>query len=324
MTVDIQVQQLFIDFSGLPPSGSPPHPNTPPPTTPYDTLIDACHDSPALIQRAYETHRTSRNAHQGAQLLAPSFAGMSVDPILQELVHAAGTQRIPELEQAGREKRRQDEIDTRNCLTFWARPTAAVREMVGEVQGRLRKLCSDIWLMPLDNLHLTVLEIAHSRTRPEIDAITALLRPTLPLMVNLPSASAHRAVLIRPMLSFDSAALAISFVPEAATPESAYTYHHLRRDFYQAAVDSGAACGSRYTVPSAHITVARFVTGGGVEDWDVGRREAWVSGIERINAWIEREWSRVRWVVGEERGVEFRRGLLWYGGGDAVAVGKPL
>lgn len=179
--------------------------------------------------------------------------------------------------------------------------------------------------MPLDNLHLTVLEIAHSRTRPEIDAITSLLRPTLQATVNLPLSPEHRAVLIRPLLSFDCAALAISFVPEAASAESHYTYHHLRRDFYQAAVDCGVAIGSRYTVPSAHVTVARFVTAGGVECWDPRRREEWVRGIERINAWIEREWTgRVRWVVGEERGVEFRRGLLWYGGGNAVAVGKPL
>ncbi|KAH8151828.1 uncharacterized protein LAJ45_03820 [Morchella importuna] len=221
MTVDAQVQQLFIDFSGLPPPGTPPHPGTPPPPTPYDTLITACHDSPPLIQHAYETHRTTRNAHQGAQLLSPSFTGMSVDPILQELVYAAGTHRIPELEAAAREKRRPDEIDTRNCLTFWARPTAQVREMIGEVQARIRKLCdalfvTDIWLMPLDNLHLTVLEIAHSRTRPEIDAITALLRPTLQQTVNLPLSPKHRAVLIRPLLSFDSAALAISFPPWTA------------------------------------------------------------------------------------------------------------
>lgn len=144
MTVDIQVQQLFTDFSGLPPPGSPPAPNTTPPPTPYDTLITACHDSPPLIQHAYETHRTTRNAHQRAQLLAPSFTGMSVDPILQELVYAAGTQRIPELEAAAHVKRRPQDIDPRNCLTFWARPTAVVREMAGEVQARLRKLCDGL------------------------------------------------------------------------------------------------------------------------------------------------------------------------------------
>ncbi|KAI5851727.1 RNA ligase/cyclic nucleotide phosphodiesterase [Morchella snyderi] len=316
MTVDVQVQQLFIDFSGLPPPGTPPHPGTPPPPTPYDTLIAACHDSPALIQHAYETHRTTRNAHQRAQLLAPAFAGMHIDPILQELLEAAAHPR-----------RRPDEIDTRNCLTLWARPPAPVRALVSEVQARLQALCPDIWLMPLANLHLTVLEIAHSLTRPEIDAITTQLRPALPHMVNLATASEkRRAALIRPLLSFDSAALALSFVTEAADGSaSTYTYHHLRRDLHQLAVDRGAPIGPRYTVPSAHITVARFVTGGGVEAWGAARREAWVAGIEAVNAWIGREWrDRLRWVVGEERGVEFRSGVLWYGGGEAVAVGKPL
>lgn len=56
-----------------------------------------------------------------------------------------------------------------------------------------------------------------------------------------------------------------------------------------------------------------------------------VERIEEINAWLEREyWPRggeeIRaggeWIVGEEKGLDCRRGTLWYGGGETVRLGK--
>lgn len=56
-----------------------------------------------------------------------------------------------------------------------------------------------------------------------------------------------------------------------------------------------------------------------------------VERIEEVNAWLEREYwpregERVKdggeWVVGEEKGLDCRKGTLWYGGGETVRLGK--
>ena len=83
--------------------------------------------------------------------------------------------------------------------------------------------------------------------------------------------------------------------------------------------------GSRYVVPSAHLTIGRFVR---EQDFEMGEL---VRVIGEVNAWLEREfWPKeggVRdggeWVVGEEKGLEVRKGTLWYGsGGETVLVGE--
>lgn len=177
----------------------------------------------------------------------------------------------------------------------------------------------DIWLMPHDRLHMTVLEITHSKTPDIIDALVVQMQPSLQEVVAWPRS--HRTTLVKPMLSYDAAALAISFVPATDQDNSSYTYHHLRKDFYKLAVESGVSIASRYTVPSAHITVARFVT---ARDHPLeGPLTKWVERIEEVNRWLAEEWSReFKWTVGEEKGVDFRFGRLWYGGGSSVIVGE--
>ena len=189
------------------------------------------------------------------------------------------------------------------------------------------------------------------------------------------------------MLSYDSAAIALSFVPAAgedfsysqtsskpnqpaqstderhkanSEPEvrqdDSYTYHHLRRSLYELCVEAGVEVASRYTVPSAHLTVARFITqedisaprpnndkGQPVQD-DETRTEAvsvvkekvqmLVDKIEAINAWLQDEyWPKKgrqeavvknggEWIVGEEKGLDCRKGTLWYGGGETIRLGK--
>ena len=205
--------------------------------------------------------------------------------------------------------------------------------------------------MPLDNLHMTALEVAHSLTSPAIDALVSTLLPHLDAILALPQQ--HRARLLKPTLSYDSAALALSFVPADDNNDNnnnnndeACTYHHLRRALYHATASTGIAIGSRYVVPSAHLTIARFNTpnvfggGAGIMDpaptLDPQKRRDWIRAIESINAWLEAEcWPQTgtgtrleqirpggEWVVGEERGLDFRKGRLWYGGGETVRLGE--
>jgi len=204
-----------------------------------------------------------------------------------------------------------------------------------------------LWLMPVPNLHLTALELTHSLTQPEIDAIVSNLgAPAAETMTDY--TYSHRARLIKPMLSYDGAALALSFLPAAgellppSSSDSAqttgkgriqsddkFTYHHLRRDLFNIARKTGVSVDSRYVVPSSHITVARFLT---QDDHDSPEKmKKWIEKIESMNAALEREyWPKDggkrnedgEWIVGQERGLDFREGTLWYGGGNTIRIGK--
>lgn len=149
------------------------------------------------------------------------------------------------------------------------------------------------------------------------------------------------------MLSYDLSAVAVSFLPAAGEKASSptqpapdqladkiiavegdgYTYHHLRRDVFDMLQKTGVEVDSRYVLPSAHITLGRYLT---ERDHDTPeKRAAWVRTIEEINKWLETEvWDANRgpyigeWVVGQERGLDARSGTLWYGGGRSLMVGE--
>ncbi|KAL9638854.1 MAG: hypothetical protein Q9164_001290 [Protoblastenia rupestris] len=55
--------------------------------------------------------------------------------------------------------------------------------------------------------------MAHSRTWPQIAECVDIMEPTIPEITNY--TYSHRTRLVRPMLSYDSAAIALSFLPAA-------------------------------------------------------------------------------------------------------------
>lgn len=295
---------------------------------PYHVLIEACNSDPALIQRRYQIHRQSRNEQQAAKLLDSGFGGWLLDPVLQKLVDS---------------ERHRDYLDPRNCLVFWARPPEHLRRLISRIQERLLQLNPSLWLMPLDCLHMTALEMTHSRSKTEIEVLVHALESKIPEITDY--TLGHRARLVMPMLSYDDQAVAISFlpasgssVPGVSTDEAdAYTYHHLRRDLYDLCSSTGAAVASRYVVPSAHLTIARFVTHEGLrrnEKGDISDAvymAKWIQLLKEINAWLEEEYwpkpdSSIKeggeWIVGSEKGLECRKGTLWYGGGECVRLGQ--
>lgn len=206
-------------------------------------------------------------------------------------------------------------------------------------QRLTRTTATDIWLMPPHRMHLTTLEITHSRTPAEIDQIVSQMRPTIPALADF--TLAHRSRLVRPMVSYDLAAFAVSFLPAAGEPvtspapamgggheaDDSYTYHHLRRDVFDLARTAGVDVDSRYVVPSAHITLGRYLT---QEDHATpAARERWTRAIDEVNAWLEREvWHGTEpslvgeWIVGQEKGIDARSGRLWYGGGRTIMMGE--
>jgi hypothetical protein len=168
--------------------------------------------------------------------------------------------------------------------------------------------------MPILNLHLTAFEITHSLTSPEIHTILNRLGPSS-IETLTDYTFSRRCRLIKPMLSYDSAAIALSFLPAAGEglPNSPshtststvvqthsdlevgrtkvddeFTYHHLRRSLYTLSSSTGVTIESRYVVPSSHITVGRFLT---QEDHDMQEKMVrWIEGVEEINRWLEREY----------------------------------
>lgn len=194
--------------------------------------------------------------------------------------------------------------------------------------------------MPVGCLHMTVLEITHSKTEAEIEHLVNAMESKVPEITDF--TYDHRARLVKPILSYDAAAIALSFLPasaerwpeEEATNADAYTYHHLRRDMYGLCKSAGVEVASRYVVPSSHLTIARFVTqkdiskknGNGV---DRGKIEDFVGKLEEINAELRSKYwsedsliSEGSWTVGEEKGLVYRKGTLWYGGGRSHHEGK--
>lgn len=196
-----------------------------------------------------------------------------------------------------------------------------------------------------ENLHTTVLEVAHSLTE---DQIADLVR-TLKSSKNVTEADIsgyplkHQTRLLKPMVSFDSAALALSFVPAAGEGlagdfdghDDQYTYHHLRRDIFDLVRQTDLPVASRYIVPSAHVTIARFINHDGFlinntesgQELDPSRVKLLIDKIGQINETLEsRYWPQAdgsypkegEWVVGQGQGLVIRRGRLWYGGGQDV------
>ena len=205
-----------------------------------------------------------------------------------------------------------------------------------------------MWFPPSENLHLTCLEITFSRTKEEIAELIRQMAPNISEITDY--TYTHRARLIKPMLGFDASAFALSFLPAAGEglshgrrkADDEYTYHHLRRDVYTLAKGTGVAIGSRYTVPSSHLTIGRFITpqdtakdaekGLDASIADPEKMSRVLSKIEEINDWLQNEyWPKdmgipIReggeWIIGEENGLDFHQGTLWYGRGERVRLGR--
>lgn len=196
--------------------------------------------------------------------------------------------------------------------------------------------------MPRDNLHITVLEVTHSKTAQEIEELVHGVRERIPVMTDY--TYNHRTRLIKPLIGYDASALALSFVPAAGeglhsgrtSDDDKFTYHHLRRDIFSLCRDAGLQVESRYVVPSSHLTIGRFIYSKDVEDGngtpDPLKVKALINKIEEINGWLKKEFwpehneGRIpdggEFNVGQEKGLHCGTGTLWYGGGEAVHQGK--
>ena len=193
--------------------------------------------------------------------------------------------------------------------------------------------------MPLDCLHMTVLEISHSLTPCSLAALVAELEPSVPKFERF--FQNHLARLVKPKLSFDDTAVALTYVPAAGessdgqTIDDSYTYLHLRRDLLNLCQDQNVEVNARYASASCHLTIARFMTD--KDHCSTGKPDraamsSWVSAIQQMNELLaEKYWPREgispeagTWIVGAQKDLEIRKGTLWYGGGQSLNAGPGL
>ncbi|KAF9885287.1 hypothetical protein FE257_013088 [Aspergillus nanangensis] len=309
-------------------------------TNPFDILLADCHDHPTEIQGQYDTHRSRRNALYKAKLLSDDFPGWQADEILYKL-HRQSTNGIKNGE--GRFQ------DHRNQLNLYARPPQHIRELVAEIQQKIQDVAPSIWFTPQDYLHMTTLEIASSRTPEDVEKLVSQLQRSGVLSDLVDYIFTHPTRLVKPVVSFDATAMALSFVPSAGEKtdvsqsgsacDDTYTYHHLRRDLFDRVAGTGIVMNPRYIAPSAHITIARFITQEGFQTKGADGKStvdresvaALVETIEQINADIQKKyWAqgggvvavKGEWRVGQEKGLELSTGASWYGGGEGILFGR--
>lgn len=168
---------------------------------------------------------------------------------------------------------------------------------------------------------MTVIELVHSKSPSELNINVNQVKPHAAKLTAL--AAERPAGLDRPMLSLDETAVALTFLP---VENDQYTYLHLRRDLATVCAKNSVEVASKYYNTSSHITFARFAN---VSDLTSHKDlKAWVQKIHSINQGLKEDyWAKsgrsgpnpsLNWMVGSGRGIEVRKGRLWYGDG------KPL
>ncbi|KAF3392805.1 60S ribosomal protein L44 [Penicillium rolfsii] len=286
----------------------------------FKQLIIACENDTEKVQQAYEKHRLTRNAKFKDVILDPGFRQWQYDEILHQVLEA--------------KQGLSSFVDPRNNLSFWSRPPRHIRELIHEIQQILAPIAGPcLWLTPSDFLHMTTLEMLPARTLAEVNEFEKFLKENAPLQDIVNYTLTHRARLVRPIVSYDASALALSFVPAVEDRDHeidgesncSYSYQHLRSDLYDIVTGAGCQLEARYTVPSAHVTIARFVRPVGWTENEVKvssffhkKAQELVAAIEDINQELKSDnWkrfgnpSRGEWVVGQERGLELMKGRSW-------------
>ncbi|KAJ5170729.1 Ribosomal protein L44e [Penicillium coprophilum] len=283
----------------------------------FQQLITRCENDPTQLQIAYETHRSNRNASFRDEICQPGFCKWKEDEILSQVLEA--------------KMGSTDFVDSRHNLAFWARPPQHIRDLVYKIQQEIEPLIGPgLWLVPPDHLHMTTLEIRSSLTGPEIDEISSSLEMSGIVAELANYTLTHRARLVKPVISYDTSAIALSFVPAAGEEDhyeysgkdDKFTYHHLRNDLHNIITQSDCPIAARYTVPSAHITIGRFITTSGPPQRELYSLEEFekkasqlVYQIEDLNHELRSNvWRRLgdpsegQWVIGHEKGLELMKG----------------
>ncbi|KAJ9212996.1 hypothetical protein DTO166G4_5326 [Paecilomyces variotii] len=358
---ETQQQRTLFSFPAIPP-GPPSRRNW------YQELLDdpECQNDPKKVQEAYESHRhaiLSRSIGEFRSLARSISEDIPtlITPDVALIQHVSR-------QMAGSKAHEPFPLSPANCLVFWARPPHFILELMESIQSGLSSLAGrDLYLVPLPHMHLSVMELSHRHPIAHLRAVYNVVGESLlHTMADVPftkyKESQGRSVarLIKPQLMMDRAGVAVTFVPDYSpqegmdnsgqdiTKNNPFTYHHLRASMQELALSSGIEIDTSYTAPSAHITIARFVSShffdggekhatsppvpisppteqsplspsGNQNQRRVQKAEQWVDLIHGINEELGKQSEdpvfkeQLEWVVGQQRGLELQLGYVKFG-----------
>jgi len=138
--------------------------------------------------------------------------------------------------------------DLRSGLNIICRPSEQLRSVVVEIQDQIKRTEPDQYYYPETDLHLTLLEICHSRSPEELSVIVQKLSSSIPLLFQ----SVDSIHLDSPEVVFDAHACALAFLP------CDNNLQRCRTAFVEI-LDKSISPYSRYLPNSAHVTVMRYI-----------------------------------------------------------------
>jgi len=140
--------------------------------------------------------------------------------------------------------------DMRCGVNIICRPTIDVVQCILSIQEYLRVFEPDQYYYPPSDLHLTLVEICHSRTPEDVLRIAGVVGPEISRIAALASLPKVDS----PMLIFDSHAVALNFLPTDDALQNA------RQSILEELMNIGISVDSRHGTKSAHVTLMRYIT----------------------------------------------------------------
>jgi 2'-5' RNA ligase len=144
----------------------------------------------------------------------------------------------------------QPHTDMRCGVNIICRPTIEVVKYIVSIQEYLSRFEPDQYYYPPSDLHLTLVEICHSRPPEDASFIAGVVASEIrriAAMTSLPKVDS-------PMLAFDSHAVALNLLPTDDALQSA------RQFILEELSNLGISMDSRYETKSAHVTLMRYIT----------------------------------------------------------------
>jgi hypothetical protein len=139
--------------------------------------------------------------------------------------------------------------DQRMCVNVIARPTGQALHIIDALQQDLRSSFPDQYFYPLQDLHLTVVELCHSKTIHEAESIVQAAEFRIKKTVESLS-SIHLRVW---SIGADRGGLALNSIPVDDSLQ------YVRSAITQSLAAAGVPGEPRYAADSAHITCMRFL-----------------------------------------------------------------
>jgi hypothetical protein len=195
---------------------------------------------------------------------------------------------------------RRPNTDQRCGINFVCRPTTEIRKAITGIQKHLNNLEPEQYYYPELDIHLTLLEMCHSRMPQEvIEIANDLTSKLLSLFQDVASFT-----LYSPALSLDRRGCALTFLPSNDTLQ-------LSRDLLAIRLrDSGIPLAPRYKATSAHVSIMRYVLQPKCD------RHSWVQTVSDIL--LD---ATVQWQVSE---VWMTWGPNWYGMRNRIQQAGPF